>query len=142
MKQLLVVAVLAVLAIAVGAYAAPVARPDVPQARITMAQDQQAPTPSVKDQAAFIAFQKFATDHKLAGLGRFHVDEDGKIVSFDLGLATVDEDGQPADLKWVVYGYPTVDEAAKQIESDFTKYPDGNPDGTTYKAPNSSEKKA
>lgn len=146
MKKLLAVAVLAVLAIAVGAYAAPVARPDVPQTRIAMAQaqDQTAPTLSAADAAAFETFQTFAEAHKLEGLGRYHVDDNGKIVSFDLALVTVDADGNSTEPVWVVYGYPTVKAAATQIEADFVTYPDGNPDGTPYMppAPNASEKKA
>lgn len=144
MKKLFVVAVLAVLAIAVGTYAATVAsRPNVPQIEVTLAAQDQTPTPSDEDQAAYVEFQKFAEAHKLDGLGRFHTDETtGKISSFDLALATLDEDGQPDEIKWVVYGYPTVKEAAAQIEADFAKFPDGNPDGTTYTAPSSSEKKA
>lgn len=134
----------AVLAIALLGFAAPAAYSDVPQAQIIRIQDDQtpaAPQPSAADVAAYDAFQQWAADHKMDGVGRYHASEDGKTVtSFDLALVIVDADGNAEQYKWIVYGYPTVAEAAAQIESDYTKYPDGHQ--TEYVAPDSSEKKA
>lgn len=139
MKKLFAVAVLAV---ALLGFAAPAAYSDVPQAQVVrIAQDQTVPQPGAADVAAYEAFQQWAADHMLDGVGRYHASEDGKtITGFDLALVVVNADGNAEQYKWIVYGYPTVAEAAAQIESDYTKYPDGHQ--TEYVAPNSSEKKA
>jgi hypothetical protein len=144
MRKLFASAVLSFALFAAPAYFA-ASQPDVPQVQIVrVAQDETpTPTPSAADVAAYNAFQQWAEAHMLDGLGRFHASEDGKtITGFDLALAVVDADGDPTEIKWVVYNYPTVAGAAAQIESDYTKYPDGNPDGTEYQAPNPAENKA
>ena len=131
MKKFFTAALLSFALFAAPAYFA-ASQPDVPQAQIVRIQDDQQPTPSAADTAAYADFQQWAEDHMLDGLGRFHASEDGKtITGFDLALGVTNADGDE-ELKWVVYGYPTVKEAAAQIESDFAKYPNGNPDGTTY----------
>lgn len=143
MTKLFAVAVLAVLAVALLGFAASAAYSDVPQAQVIRIQDDQAPAapqPSAADVAAYEAFQQWAADHKMDGIGRYHASEDGKtITGFDLALVVTDDAGNQ-NLKWVVYNYPTVAQAATQIESDFAQYPDGKE--TEYVAPNSSEKKA
>jgi hypothetical protein len=68
-------------------------------------------------QVAWDQFNAFAKEHNLIGLYQ-HPAED----VWNLGLA-VDNESAP---KWAVYGFKTLTEAVKQIESDYTKYPDGH----------------
>jgi hypothetical protein len=68
-------------------------------------------------QVAWDQFNAFAKEHNLIALYR-HPAED----VWDLALTT-DEGTAP---KWAVYGFKTLTEAVKQIEADYTKYPNGH----------------
>jgi hypothetical protein len=105
---------------------------DGPQARllraaatmITVAAARLATDETPEEQtAALNELTKFAADHSLIGAYR-----DGtKEGTYDIALFLIDADGQATgEPKWVVYGTTTLTEGVKQIESDYTTYPDGH----------------
>lgn len=111
-------------ALAVSSFAAPKVSPVAAQS--DSAQEQQA----AHDQEAWNEFTKFAADHGLFGAYR-----GGSGMPWDLAFFTEDANGQPTGdgPKWAVYGYADLAEAVKQIESDYTQYPNGhnNPPAAT-----------
>jgi hypothetical protein len=83
--------------------------------------------------AALLELTKFAQDRNLLGGYR-----DGAVDgTYDIALFETDKDGNAVgdEPKWAVYGAATITEGVKQIESDYTTYPDGHnkPNGDTEK---------
>lgn len=108
---------------------------DVPQARLLKAASQviiagaqkvsfTADETPEEQAAALSELTKFAQARGLLGAYR----DGSKDGTYDVAMFVTDKDGNVVgdDPKWVVYGAATLTEGVKQIESDYTTYPDGH----------------
>lgn len=116
MKKLLAVSILALALCSIGAHAARI------EPQVIQVQDQQGPSLTDVDKAAWTDFTKFAAAHQLGAAYRY--DPDTKL--WDLAFFTLDKDGNYDQPKWVVIGYTSLPDAVKQIEADFAQFPDGS----------------
>lgn len=99
---------------------------DGPQARLMRASFTPADETPEEQAAALSDLTKFAAAHNLLGAYR-----DGAIEgTYDVALFEMDKDGNATsnEPKWVVYSAASLTEGVKQIESDYTTYPDGHND--------------